>query len=153
MKKACLQKENIYQNLTHKASLFLSPPQPFHTVESQLTETHNLNRNEYRYMDLCVGPYEIKVERSISGEEYPIRDILMSDLEWGGPQRCKKYGTKTEYAQNVPLYFSALEDKSFCTILRPFLLLLPDGGIVQGGLCMGGGLLIVPLWYQLGRKG
>lgn len=120
MKKVCLQKKNIYQNLTRKASLFLSPLQPFHTVEGQLTETHNLNINEYRYMDLCVGPYEIKVERSISGEEYPIRDILMSDLEWGGPQRCKKYGTKTEYAQNGPLYFSGLQDTSDLPITRVF---------------------------------
>ena len=81
MTKTCLQKENIYQSLTHKSSLFLSPPQPFHTVRNQLTETHNLNRNAYGYMDLCVGPYERKVEGSISGEEYPIRDILMSDQE------------------------------------------------------------------------
>lgn len=100
MTKTCLQKENTYQSLTRKSSL--SSPQPFHTVENYLTETHNLNRNAYVYMDLRVGPYERKVEGNISGEKYPIRDIPMSDQEWGGPQRCKKNGTKIEYAQDTP---------------------------------------------------
>jgi len=81
MTKTCLQKENIYQSPTHKSSVFLSSPQPFHTVENQVTETHNLNRNAYGYMDLCVGPYKGKAERNISGEEYPISDILMGDQE------------------------------------------------------------------------
>lgn len=50
-------------------------------------------------MDFCVVTYEYerRVEGSISGEEYPIRDILMSDQEWAGMQRCNKYGTKIEY--------------------------------------------------------
>lgn len=53
-------------------------------------------------MDLCVGPYERKVEGNMSGEEYPIRDILMSDQEREGHQRCKKYWTKIKYAQDPP---------------------------------------------------
>lgn len=32
-------------------------------------------------MDLCVVPYERKVEGHISGGEYPTRDILMSDQQ------------------------------------------------------------------------
>lgn len=32
-------------------------------------------------MDLCMGSYERKVEGNISGEEYPVRDVMMSDQE------------------------------------------------------------------------
>lgn len=53
-------------------------------------------------MDLRVRHYERKVEGNISVEEYPIRDILVSDQEWGQPQRWKKYGTKIEYTQDTP---------------------------------------------------
>lgn len=111
MTKICLQKENTYQSLTHESSLFLSPRQPFHTLENQLTETHNLNRNSYRYMVLHVGHYERKVEGNISVEEYPIRDILN---EWPGMRtdpKVKEVWDKDWIYSRYSL-FSVLQDAS-----------------------------------------
>lgn len=59
MTKTCLQKENIYQSLTHKSPLFLSPLQPFHTVENHLrhiiwAEMH---------MDIWIYVWDIMRER------------------------------------------------------------------------------------------
>lgn len=76
MAKTCQGK---YQNLTQKPSSLVSSSALPHCRKS--AETNPLIRNLYGYMDLHVGSYERKVEGHLSGEEYPVRDILMSDQE------------------------------------------------------------------------
>lgn len=89
-----------------------------------MTVTHNLNRHVYGYMDLRVGPYERRVEGNISEKEYPIRDVLVSDQEWGGHQRCQKCGTKVEYAQDTPFsrmfFWSARHYRSITRVSAQF---------------------------------
>lgn len=115
MTKACLQKENIYQSLSHKSHLFLSPPQPFRTVENQLTETHNLNRNAYRYEDLTCGTlWEKGREKYFWGgisyqgysNEWPgMRRALKVQEVWDKDQTCWRYSP-------FPYIFSCLQDAS-----------------------------------------